>query len=147
MNQIHTIRIRGPWQRTVIEGALADSELRKTVEMPGSWVKDLGAKFQGCVRYQRFFNKPTGISQETPISLAFERVVGYAVVWMNGKQLGRIDWPALRTDMHEKFDIAGQLQSRNEIVVEVTSLPLDVLGDGQEELAGGLVGEVRLEIG
>ena len=147
MNEIHAIRIRGPWQRTVTQGTLADLELRKTVDMPSSWVDDLGPMFQGRVQYQRFFNKPTGIKQETSIALAFERVVGYAAVWMNGKELGRIDWPALRTDLHEKFDITGQLQNRNEIVVEVTSLPLDVLADWGEELAGGLVGEVRLEIG
>lgn len=147
MNQIHTIRIRGPWQRTVTDGGLADIELRKTVEMPSSWVNDLGPAFQGRVQYQRFFNKPTGIDSETPISIAFEKVVGNATVSLNGKELGRIDWPAKHTDLHEKFVVRGLLQSRNDLVVEISSLPVEARSDDGEPLAGGLVGEVRLEIG
>lgn len=146
----HIIRLRGPWQRTVLcdEREDTSNDAKMTVRMPVSWGNDLGEDFRGKVRYRRMFNRPTGIDELTDIRLRFERLVGNAVILLNQKQLGAIQWP----DVTGQFAINGLLEPRNQLDVEIEAVACSV-----EKLAGetneatcwepGLVGEVRLEIG
>lgn len=147
---MHTIRIRGPWLRVVIHGSVTDAEessSRKTVQMPSGWVNDLGADFCGQVEYRRNFNKPTGINQQTRIHLALDEVVGHGEVMLNGQLLGVICWP----DRNMRFEITGRIAHRNELVVAIRALSHAEIAahvpPGQPLPEGGLVGEVRLEIG
>lgn len=147
MNQPHIIRIRGPWQRSIVEDATDTTDLSRTVTMPTSWVEDLGAEFRGLVEYRRFFNKPTGIAETTSIALTFTHIVGHAVVKLNDEVLGRVDWPISTA----KFDVAGKLHGRNDLKVKIgnlTAADQAILETANRESPeGGLVGEVRLEIG
>lgn len=168
MNSIHRIRIRGPWQRRVASAPNADNQnaddtAQVTVTMPRSWTSDLGSHFQGEVVYSRYFNRPTNIDAATQIRLAFDEIVGDALVTLNDQSLGSAAWPVFPV----QFDVTGLLRDRNFLVVRVTALaedelrrrqtqlgspgqqadvddPSDDLPDGVE---GGMVGEVRLEIG
>ena len=133
MNEPHIIRLRGPWQRQIIEGSEQPS---KTITMPGGWAADLGERFEGTVEYQRFFNRPTGIDDSTPIRITFAEIVGQATVWLNSEQLP--DGSTVADPNRYSFDISGQLEKRNELRVRIAS---------NGEVDGGLVGEVRLEIG
>jgi hypothetical protein len=147
MNSPHKIRICGPWQRLVKSGEVDDTDSRTTVQMPASWAIDLGKDFQGQVQYKRFFNRPTSVDCATKILVVFERVVGHATIQLNGDVLGTLDWPKCS----DSFEVTGRLANRNELVVEVTSLTRgeveELRSAGSEVPAGGLVGEVRLEIG
>lgn len=147
MNQPHIIRIRGPWQRTVLVASAGLEELPETatVKMPSSWVDDLGPAFEGTIRYQRHFNKPTGIDDSTPIQIAFDKLVGTAVIQLNGKPLGRLAWP----ETAHAYDVRGKLEPRNLIDVELTTLTEQELANTSQEPPPqrGLVGEVRLKIG
>lgn len=147
MNSHHIIRIRGPWQRTVVDGGVDDSDLCRTVQMPSSWSTDLGAEFLGRVQYKRFFNKPSNTDATTPIRLFFEQVIGHATVALNAAELGHVDWPSCSVG----FDLTGKLQPRNELIVDMTALTrseVAALQSAAEELPpAGLVGEVQLQIG
>ena len=149
-NEPHIIRLRGPWQRTVLrnEPENAPNTETVTVRMPNSWTEDLGREFAGTVRYRRMFNRPTGISDQTPICVRFEQVVGYATVSLNDQPLGTIRWP----EVSGRFEISGRLQPRNQLDVEVTSVTSEEANAGRtpneaDRPEVGLVGEVRLEIG
>ena len=156
----HIIRIRGPWQREVIEVAAAGSATgdsgcvkvpvgnTKSVSMPAPWDEDLGRSFRGRVVYARHFNCPTSIDATTPIRMVFTKVVaGAARILLNDQPVGAFQWP---TD-EAVIDVTGQLQTRNEIRVELASLidGANETGDivTQVPAGFGLVGEVRLEIG
>lgn len=149
----HIIRIRGPWKRCVIDGDVAHRDTddsaepaqgpAETVQMPSGWNADLGPDFRGRVRYRRFFNCPTSLDASTPVHLVFQRIVGQACVELNGKELGETAWPSATG----KFSVGQKLEPRNEIVVTVTALSDDELSESGDAVEGGMVGEVRLEIG
>ncbi len=130
MKQPHIIRLRGPWQRQLIEGP--DLPV-KTITMPNSWAEDLGADFVGAVEYQRFFNCPTGIDEATSIQLAFTEIKGQATIWLNSEQLPTTDIAPVVS-----CDVTGQLKRRNELRVQIVAI-------GEPD--GGMVGEVQLKIG
>lgn len=109
-----------------------------TIRLPSDWT-DLGESFRGTVRYRRMFNRPTGITQDTVIRVCLERVVGVTKVRLNKSIVGEICWP----EVSDKFDVAGLLEPRNQLDVEIEALP----ADANSHSACGLVGEVRLEIG
>ncbi len=142
----HVIRIRGPWQRTVLnDGAQdvsADDREVANVKMPGSWSADLGEDFQGTVRYQRMFNRPTGITQETTLRLVFQQIVGDADVHLNDELLGTILWP----NQTGSFDVTDRMNPRNQIRVDIQALRSGKAGADQAPPPGGMVGEVQLQI-
>jgi beta-galactosidase/beta-glucuronidase len=136
----HLIRLRGPWQYRVLE----PHEATGRITMPADWGATLGANFRGRVQYVRRFNRPTGLVPGQPVDLVFDGVDALAVVTLNDRPLLEIPpggEPA-------RIDIAGLLEERNTLVVEV-SLPDDEIVKrpaGREHSPGGLYGEVRLEI-
>ena len=145
VNAPHIIRLRGPWRRCVSSDT--SGEASTIVQMPGNWADDLGDEFVGTVEYSRFFNRPTGIHQQTRLSLVFHEIVGDAAVSLNGMKLGCVNWP----DVPHRFDVTGKLETRNELAVRITALSREEIrlrvATCDVPLAGGLVGEVHLEIG
>ena len=154
----HVIRLRGPWEyyplaRTAIR---ADGSCRRETDdlpaagrivMPAHWGPTLGADFRGRVSYRRRFGRPTGLDAADRVDLVIDRVDAFGCAALNGQELGEIAagghvW---------RCDITARLRPRNELVVEV-ELPQLAAGSpsparpGREDLPGGLVGEVRLEI-
>ena len=115
--------------------------------MPTSWAASLGTEFRGCVRYARRFTRPTDLESYERVWLVFEGVDSRAQLVLNEEPLGRLDGYALRG----AFEITGRLRDRNELVMDV-ELPFNVgsaeglLRPGRAACAGGLIGEVRLEI-
>jgi len=160
MNSTHRIRIRGPWQFRILQPAAPEEE-SQTVTMPRDWTDDLGRDFQGVVEYSRFFNRPTNIDASTKLTLVFEQIIGDAEVTLNGEALVHLDWP----NFPARVDVSGRLQNRNQLIVRVTAISaadfatrtavsppsassVGEAADGSSsELGGGMVGEVRLEIG
>lgn len=156
----HNIRIRGPWQREIVEVAAADLApgdsggvkvavgATKSVTMPGSWDDDLGRSFRGRVVYVRHFNRPTSTDLTTPMRLLFAKVVAGATrILLNQQPFAEFQWPTSAAEI----DITGHLRDRNEIRVELSLLHNGTAEQGDftlaEQTGFGLVGEVRLEIG
>lgn len=136
MNEPHVIRLRGPWQRQIVDGPELPP---KTVTMPGGWLDDLGVNFAGTVEYQRFFNRPTGIDETTTLRLAFTKILGQATISLNSKQLTATETPGDIDNANSlSCDVTGLLESRNDLRVRIVSA---------READGGLVGEVQLKIG
>ena len=134
MNEPHIIRLRGPWQRQIIEG----TELPpKKITMPSGWAEDVGADFAGTIEYQRFFNRPTGIDNTTSLRLRFKQVIGQATVSLNSELLSTESSEQDQPN-HLSCDLTGKLYKRNDLRVRIVSA-------GAAD--GGLVGEVQLEIG
>lgn len=145
MNSPHIIRLRGPWQRRVLSGKNRGD--LTTVQVPSSWVDDLGADFCGEVEYSRFFNRPTGIDKATSIGLVFQEIVGDGIILLNGTKLDETKWP----DYPHRVDLADKLEGRNELLVRVTTILAEEMRSrdpsSNDVAASGLVGEVHLEIG
>jgi len=155
---MHLIRLRGPWEYQVLarfgrdetENIRQDaSELPAgSVRMPSDWGETLGNDFRGRVRYRRRFNCPTGLDKGQVVYVCLAAVDCFGEVSLNGTTLGRVvgDRP------NQRFHVTGLLQSANELSV-VVELPHDDPNSdplprpaGREDLPGGLIGDVRLEI-
>jgi hypothetical protein len=117
------------------------------VNVPADWAADLGLNFFGQVLYTRHFGRPTGLEAEDRVILVFERVDAFGTVALNGLPLGIVPVGGAAAD----FDVTADLKPRNQLAILVElplrrrdSAPLNRAG--REGLAGGLVGEVRLDI-
>jgi beta-galactosidase/beta-glucuronidase len=145
MSTLHTIRLRGPWEYTVqsrIEGASdaasalveSNSNLPPSgrIVMPATWAESLGPEFRGRVEYRRRFGRPTGITPNESVWLVCDGAEASAAFSLNGDLLGSTAGP----DSPAEFDVTTRLTERNELVAVVECT----------HCAGGLTGEVRLEI-
>ena len=143
----HVIRLRGPWEieplaRFVEAGAGEHGEVTgdlpaggKTL-VPGDWAELLGADFLGRARYTRRFNCPTNLDPHERVWLVFDGVNEEAQVTLNGQPLGQFT----AGQCPHPFEITRLLVPHNVLVVEVCRRTAS-------DHCGGLVGEVRLEIG
>jgi hypothetical protein len=148
----HTIRLRGPWQFTVLScttGRFANTlnaELSQgRVVLPADWGDTLGADFCGRVRYTRHFNRPSGLDPHERVWCVIEGIDPAGNVALNDQPLGSVRGYALP----ESFDITPLLQERNQLTLDVEMPPLSQTQTprpGRGHLPGGPVGEVRLEI-
>jgi hypothetical protein len=114
--------------------------------MPADWSGSLGADFLGRVRYQRNFQRPTGLDSGERVWLVVEPPRSSACIVWKGDLVGFIH-PG---DPAGRFDITDQLEDHNQLDIFVDHPDLDELrstvGDPAQLPLGGLVGEVRLEI-
>jgi len=154
---MHTIRLRGPWQlepivRFVLQPDGTYRPVRKDLPppakatMPADWSEPLGADFLGRVRYQRVFQKPTGLESGERVWLVIEGPRSRGVVELNRKRLGDVS----HGESFGRFDVSELLEDHNGLEIVVEHPALDASGrtnhDSVAVAPGGLVGEVRLEI-
>jgi len=142
----HEINLRGPWQYQVLETAQsAPAASAGRISLPASWAATLGADFRGRVRYTRSFAAPTNIAAQERVWLLLDGVDHTGVISLNGAELARLEGYLA----HTSLDVTERLRPRNELAVEI-ALPDDPEGKlprlGRHGRAGGLLGEVRLEV-
>jgi hypothetical protein len=154
---MHTIRLRGPWQLEPLEGYIhrvgghyasstEDLPAPARATMPADWSEWCGRDFLGRVRYRRTFQKPTGLDNGERVWLVIEPPRSHGTVLLGDESLGELRWgePAAR------YDITERLEDHNRLEIIVAHPALDAAGmaddDSGTTTAGGLVGEVRLEI-
>ena len=155
---MHSIRLAGPWQLTPLAHTCWSAE-GESIEQPGElppggkstvpsdWGELLGEEFRGRVQLERFFHKPTGLEPGDRVEIALSGVDALGTISLNGQPLGEIPpggEPA-------RFDIGSLLEHRNCLVVKVelprlTSNSAPLLRPADHGEAGGILGEVRLEI-
>ncbi len=159
MTDVHKIRLRGPWQMTPLARTFLrdDSSRRRTTEdLPGSvrgkvgcdWGQFFGEGWLGEVSYRRIFRCPTQLDENQKVLLVIEAVDFFGRVKLNGSEVGEF---TLLTSPF-RIEITSRLLEKNELVVEV-DLPDERTAGGatldradRVGRAGGLVGEVSLEI-
>ncbi|MGC4006750.1 MAG: hypothetical protein QM811_27945 [Pirellulales bacterium] len=107
--------------------------------LPADWSESLGAAYRGRARYVRRFGRPARLDDDERVRLAVDRPRGRGEIRLNGRPLGPLDDDAETT----RFDVTGLLAERNVLEIDLAHAAADVQGD----LPGGLIGEVRLEIG
>ncbi len=142
----HCIRLHGPWQASLIRSD-AGFEIGHTptpkakLRIPGDWDDWLGSRFRGLVRLERAFGLPTGLTADQEIFLVIESVDFCANIYVNDGHVGelQLDHPPFRRS------VGNRLQVRNRLRLEV-ELPMHAQRGARANLAGGLIGEVRLEI-
>lgn len=141
----HVIRLRGPWEFLPLRtSAGGDLPAGGKTTVPGDWTEALGADFRGVVRYTRPFNCPTNLDAGERVNLICEGVDDRAHFTLNDQPLGETRGAAGAVS----WDITQLLKLRNLLVVDVelpdddATRPATRRGQG-----GGIVGEVRLEIG
>lgn len=145
----HTIRLRGPWRYCVQQGTPSvPAGTSGEIQMPADWSETLGIEFRGIVRYTRNFGCPSGLTDLVHVLLVVSAVHETATIRLHGQVLGQ----ATRDTGPVAFDISECLEPRNQLDIDV-AVPID-LDSGTEqnrtqhhEQPGGLIGEVRLEIG
>jgi hypothetical protein len=120
------------------------------IHLPADWTGTLGKGFRGRVRYRRRFNRPTGLEPRNRVWLVIDGVDACGQHSLNGQPLGSIDGYALpaESDVTELLTASNVLEidvELNESCVGESRLPA-ILRPGRELLAGGPIGEVRLEI-
>jgi hypothetical protein len=155
---MHTIRLRGPWQlepvlRYVRRGdggfdlATNDLPAAGRMHVPTDWGAVLGGDFLGRVRYVRTFHAPPGLQFDERVWLVVEPQRSTARVVLVEDTLGVV----AAGGRAGRFDITHRLLPTNRLEIFVDHPAVEegrIVGDGDADLslAGGLVGEVRLEI-
>jgi hypothetical protein len=152
---MHTIRLRGPWEFEALKRFVPQQDgtyrpddralpAPARATMPADWSEPFGRDFLGRVRYRRIFQKPTGLDSGERVFLVVEPPLSQGVVGLNHTPLGDVK------DSTGRFDITQLLDDHNHLEIVVSHPALDAAGmaddDSSIQLAGGLVGEVRLEI-
>lgn len=152
----HAIRLRGPWQFEPLyryvssaEGSAAATRHNLPpggrATAPGDWGATLGRDFHGRVRYRRAFHAPATLDRHERLWLVVEGVDARGVAAVNGIRLGEIEGYAIE----RCFDITQLIARNNQVTLEVDLPPAAVEQPprpGRENLPGGLVREVRLEV-
>ena len=154
MNQLHTIRLHGPWQARVIRDDTPTSDdlpaFQKKFHIPNDWGDWLGADFCGLVAFDRAFGMPTGLEDNQEIWLVIEQVDYRAKIWLNRKDDTAMSNQALLGALQLgqkpfRRSIRHLMQARNRLHLEI-ELPVGTDRGERRQCAGGLIGEVRLEI-
>jgi hypothetical protein len=154
MSDPHVIRLRGPWTYEPL--ARAEDDAASHEDKPGAlppggkrdgpdWTRSLGADFRGRVRFTRAFNCPTNLGPHERVRLACDGADASGTIALNGSVVLKLDGSVARS-----CDITEALRPHNTLVAEI-----DLLSDAQEQhrpagragLGGGILGDVRLEIG
>jgi hypothetical protein len=149
----HSIRLRGPWQFEPLVRSLAiaggqsierheDLPSAGRATVPSDWGETLGIEFRGRVRYRRAFNPPASLDPHERLWLVVEGVDARGVVSLNGVRLGEVPGYAVWSS----FDITHLVGQRNELSLDVELPAGDCLRPGREQVPGGPIGEVRLEV-
>lgn len=141
----HVIRLAGPWEldplaRFVPSGPTTFREETHDLppggktQVPGDWTAALGDDFRGRVRYTRRFNCPTNLDASERVWLVCDGVAGTAQIALNGQPIFALK----ASGRAGSCDVTPHLLPHNALTVEVSAPP-----GGP---AGGITGEVRLEI-
>jgi len=155
---MHIIRLRGPWEyKPLARVSIGEGDVRREsveslppggrIQLPSDWGSTLGAAFRGRVRYERRFGLPTNLDPHERVWLVVEGVDYFGAVSLNATALG----PIIGYNCPTEFDVTDILSPRNVVTLDV-ELPQYQSGaaapdrPGREQLAGGPIGEVRLEI-
>lgn len=137
---MHEIRLRGPWDYEVLEPALGETgehgprNPAGKQKLPSDWSEPLGSDFRGRVAYRRRFHAPTGLEEDQEVWLAVTGIRSHGKVELNGTVLGEVE-----RESQVRFPVAALLKTFNLLTIEVTH-------GIAEAMAGGIVGEVLLEI-
>jgi len=126
----HVIRLRGPWRWEALPADPADDEPRSgRCQPPCSAPAELGDNFRGRVRYERTFNRPTGLDASTRVLLVLESTDTAGDASLNNIPLGSF---ASGDDL--RVDVSQHLERLNRLALEVNAPP------------GSLSEHIRLEI-
>jgi hypothetical protein len=157
MTEPHVIRLRGPWELTPLvrltpvdrrpESSASRLPSGGKTPVPGDWSGHLGDAFYGTVRYLRRFNSPTHLDLGERVWLVCEAIDPRGTATLNEQPIFAAQNPAGPCAQ----DITDLLRARNRLAIDIELTPED---DRPEALrradrrgrAGGLPGEVRLEI-
>ncbi|MFV2069350.1 MAG: hypothetical protein ACC645_20495 [Pirellulales bacterium] len=129
MTDVHSIRLRKPWHRWVIdrkeESAAASADGAAVGPAEGGEPDGSGPDGNGpvrtlqAVRYVRKFHRPMGVEPHETVYLAIEPSVQLAALWFNGEELTRRD----DHDTWHRFDVTERLKEWNEIGLD-TACPV-----------------------
>ena len=164
MSNVHTIRLRGPWQMeplvrfapTEPSGAgQGDDELPPPgrVKLPTTCEAALPHGFRGRVRFARRFQRPTGLTPHAVVHLVVDTPWTIVRLTLNDRLL-EIATAAgsLVQRAPVRWNLTERLADTNLLAIEVEYTP-DRTTAGQDSAAtldvssATLLGEVRLEIG
>lgn len=131
----YRIRLRGPWEVTLIERDGTAEPLRFAY-IPAEW-RELFGERAGTAVFRRRFNRPTGLGASDGIWIVLTSVPGEVAFEINGRVLS----PGESTLDVRAYNVTAELQEHNLIELRVTDDPAAHAGR-----PGGLWETVCLEI-
>ena len=150
MSDIHTIRLRGPWQMEPLAATSADGrgqgapdasrpELPPAarVKLPIARAAVLPVDFFGRVRFVRRFQRPTGLEPHETVRLVLDTPWTVGIVTLNERPLESETTDGARSE----WNITERLADANVVMVELEYRP-----DDAPPADAPLLGEVWLEI-
>ena len=145
--KIHSIRLHGPWDAKVLESytqqppSISAASQSQRLKIPCDWGDWLSDSFRGRVRLQRKFHQPTGLVDGQKIFLVIQQVDLNATITLNDVPLG-----ACNFNTPSRIEITNTIKPFNLLEIDIEK-PLAIPDDHPRlKMAGGLIGEVRLEI-
>jgi len=107
---MHTIRLHGPWELH------QSGEEPKRVKLPNDWQVVVGQADDQELQIKRWFNRPTGLTSTSSVSLSFENLPIAGTVFLDETLLGELN------PIVTEFPIADDiLPSRACITIRVAS--------------------------
>ncbi len=126
---MHVIRLRKPWVRINSDGKTDTIEVPEPAFAAESRSVEIGM----LVRYQRSFNMPTGIMDDTRVDLCVEQWQGELVSVTLNDHIDEMRGSSFPL----RIDITNRLRPANRLLIKLESVP-----DGVARLSG----EVTLQI-
>lgn len=132
MNVMHSIRLRGPWEVSVLDAPRLVSHLHPVkMPCPCTWREGGWSDFLGRALHIRRFGWPRQLDADERVWLVIEPSKASLALELNGSHLASaLPGIAIETE------VTKRLLQRNELRIEVSGKNADC----------GLTGEVRLEI-
>ena len=152
MTDVHSIRLRKTWYRSMIGREEADvaadtigdglaGDRMREGEPACSRAAETGpVRAPRTVRYVRRFHRPTGLEPHETVFLVVEPSVQLADVCLNGAPLTRID----DHDPPYRFEITARLQDWNELALDTAQTGSDAVPEDARPVDPPA--NVRLEI-
>ena len=113
--------------------------------MESDWESELGRDFLGVVRYERKFNRPTGLVPNQQVAVVVTDVDFHAECRLNDQPIGSLTYG----DGGASFQVGSLLKDYNLLIIDVRLSKEDQQHPSRadrHELSGGLIGTVYLEI-
>lgn len=114
----HRIRLRGPWECELADSAGGRASAKFSVTFPARLSDEKVGAGPGRLRLRRRFGWLAPLGEHERVWLTFAGLDGHSEVMLNDTLLGEHEGPE-----PFEFEVSRLLRHRNELVVEVKTLP------------------------
>lgn len=120
MKSKHQIRLQGPWQAKVVESVSHQKLEGATLKVRFAGLEESAAAFDGKVNLYRGFNRPTGLNEDSTVTLCIEGFNDHTTFFFNQAQLSAT--AGSEGDL-KQYHVGDQLLAFNQIELRLLCPP------------------------